>query len=357
MRGLDVAFDAAPTLGVQTGVGRYAHELASALEPLGVGVRRYAVALRGRGSDDVARWRIPARVVQWSWRRMGRPAITRLTGRVDVVHATNFVLPALDGTPGVVTVHDLSFLRSDTFPGGARLRKLVPWSVTRAACVIVPSAAVRGEVLEYTPLPDDAVRVVPEGVSPVFFGATRLSDRALAGLGVQPPFAVAVATIEPRKNLHRLLRAWEAASLDGWSLVLAGPRGWGKQLPRAPGVVPLGWVGDETLPGLLAAAEFFCYVSLYEGFGLPPLEAMAAGAPALVGRYSAAEEVLGEAALLVDPLDVDAIGDGLRRLADDERLRRRLAMSGKARAASYSWQRTGQMTLDVYRAALGRSGG
>jgi glycosyltransferase involved in cell wall biosynthesis len=351
-----VAFDAGPTLGVRTGVGRYANEVAAALDLLGVEVKRYAVALRGGSSEGLARWRVPARLAQWSWRRVHKPAIGRLTGDVDVVHGTNFVLPELGAVPGVVTVHDLSFLRDDTFPGGTRLRSLVPWSVQRAARVIVPSSAVRDEVVAAYEAPEEKVVVVPEGVSAAFFGATRLSDRALAGFGLRPPFAVAVATIEPRKNLHRLVQAWRAASLAGWTLVVAGPKGWGRKLPATPGVVLLGWVGDETLPGLLAAAEFFCYVSTYEGFGLPPLEAMAAGVPALVGRYSAADEVVGEAALLVDPVDVDAIGEGLTRLAGDERLRRRLAMSGKARAASYSWERAARSTIDVYRAAMGPVG-
>ncbi|HEX2050200.1 MAG TPA: glycosyltransferase family 1 protein [Actinomycetota bacterium] len=347
-----VAFDAGPTLDVQTGVGRYARELGDALEAIGVDVRRYAVALRGRAGPDIARVRVPARAAQWAWRRAGAPAVTRATGPVDVVHATNFVLPALGSTPGVVTVHDLSYLRPDAFPGAGRLRELVPWSLRRAARVLVPTEAVRAELAAHYGVPADRVDVTPEGVSPVFFGATPLSDVQLDGLGLRPPFAVAVGTLEPRKNLARLLRAWRAAALDGWTLALAGPRGWGGDLPETPGVVPIGWVGDATLPGLLAAAEVFCYVSLYEGFGLPPLEAMAAGTPVLAGRYSAAPEVLGDAAVLVDPLDEDAIAHDLAALAGDADRRRALARAGRARAVGYTWARTALTTLAAYRAAL-----
>jgi glycosyltransferase involved in cell wall biosynthesis len=165
---------------------------------------------------------------------------------------------------------------------------------------------------------------------------------------------LAAGTIQPRKNFHRLLEAWRlaAAELPGWTLVLAGPAGWGPELPETSGVRLIGWVGDETLPGLLAAADAFCYPSLYEGFGLPPLEAMAAGTPALVGRYSAAEEIIGDAALIVDPTDVPDIAAGLIRIAHNDALRTRLARQGKVHAAGFTWERTAAATLSAYRSVL-----
>ncbi|HEX2294701.1 MAG TPA: glycosyltransferase family 1 protein, partial [Actinomycetota bacterium] len=188
--------------------------------------------------------------------------------------------------------------------------------------------------------------------APVFFGAAALGEAALAELGIRPPYAVATGTIEPRKNLPTLLDAWRKAGLHGWTLVLAGPRGWGPDLPETPGVVPIGWVGDETLPGLLAGAELFCYPSLYEGFGLPPLEAMAAGTPAIVGRYSAAPEVLGDAVLLVDPHDSDGFVDALRTLAEDPGLRRSYAVAGRAHATGFTWEATAAATISAYRSIL-----
>jgi glycosyltransferase involved in cell wall biosynthesis len=352
---VSVALDAGPLLDPATGVGRYVRELGRSLEAIGVNVRRYAVSLRGRrAGSDIVRWRVPARWARAAWLRFDRPAITRLAGAADIVHATNFVLPPTGGAPGVVTVHDLSFLRDDTWPGGERLRALVPWSVRRAVRTIVPTDAIRTELLERYGTEEEHVVVTPEGVSSVFFGARPLADTALERMGVHRPFALAVGTIEPRKNLRRLLDAWGAArsELQGWTLVLAGVEGWGPRLPVTPGVVPIGWVGDETLPGLLAAADLFCYPSVYEGFGLPPLEAMAAGTPALVCRYSAAEEVVGDAALITSPTDVEEISAGLVRLAGDDALRRRLAMSGRARAARFTWERTAAATAAVYRSAL-----
>jgi glycosyltransferase involved in cell wall biosynthesis len=351
---ITVALDAGPLLDPQTGVGRYVRELGHSLEALGVDVSRYAVALSGRSDPAIRRWRRPARAMQELWMRFGHPVPRRLVGSAAVVHGTNFVLPPLGGAAGVVTVHDLSWLRDDTFPTGHRLRRLVPWSVGRAGAVAVPTACVSGEVASSMAVDPSRIVVTPEGVSPVFFGATPLADESLRGLGITRPYALAVGTIEPRKNLARLLQAWRGAAeaLQGWKLVLAGPRGWGPGLPRTPDVVPTGWISDATLPGLAAGAEFFCYPSLYEGFGLPPLEAMAAGTPALVGRYSAASEVLGDAAHLVDPCDVDDIAAGLARMASDSDHRRRLALAGRARAALFTWERTGLRTLEAYDLAL-----
>ncbi|MGH2748886.1 MAG: glycosyltransferase family 4 protein [Actinomycetota bacterium] len=346
-----VALDAGPLLDPPTGVGRYVRELAGALDALGIEVERYAVAFGGARPPGVRRWRAPARLTQWSWRRLGVPTIERLVGRVDVVHATNFVLPALAQTPGVLTVHDLSYLQDDAFPTSERLRDLVPWSLDRAARVLVPSHAIAAELIDRYPTAEDRVDVIHEGVSPIFFGATPLSQTVLGKMGIPGPFVVAAGTIAPRKNLPRLLDAWRQARgpLRDWRLVLAGPKGWGPELDQTEGVMPIGWVGDETLPGLLAAADVFCYPSLYEGFGLPPLEAMAAGTATLAGRYSAAEEVLADAAMLVDPTDGDAIAEALVTLATDEDLRARLGRAGRAHAARYTWENTGAATLKSYR--------
>ncbi|MQA99067.1 MAG: glycosyltransferase [Actinobacteria bacterium] len=348
-----VAFDAGPLLDPPTGVGRYARELGEALELSGVEVARYAVALGGRPPEGVARLRMPARLARWSWQRWEKPRVEKLTGPVDVFHATNFVLPPTDA-PGVVTVHDLSFFRDDVFPGGERLRVLVPWSIDRAARVFVPTASIADELSERLGFPRERTVVTPEGVSPVFFGATPLSDVTLGRMGIARPYAVAVGTIEPRKNLGNLLRAWTAArsDLEDWTLVLAGPKGWGPELPPTEAVRAIGWVGDETLPGLLAGADLFCYPSLYEGFGLPPLEAMASGTPTLVGRYAAAAEVLGDAALIVDARDVDAIAQGMVELATDGALRSRLRVKGRARATEFTWRATARMTIRGYSEAI-----
>lgn len=348
---LKVAYDAGPLLDRPTGVGRYTAELGRALEARGVQLERYAVALRGDVPDGVARMRLPARSARRMWMRFDRPRIDGLIGDAALVHGTNFVLPPNGrDLPGVVTIHDLSFLRDDVFPGGEALRDLVPWSIERARAVLTPTEAVATELCDRYGTTRDKLFVTPEGVAEVFFGASPLSDTALGKMGVPGPYAVAVGTIEPRKNLPRLLDAWSRAGLeaDGWRLILAGPRGWGPELPPTQGVILTGWIPEETLPGLLAGASFFVYPSLYEGFGLPPLEAMAAGTAVLAGGYSAAPEVLGDGALLVEPDDTEALAEGLIRLATDEALRRSLAMAGKARAAAFTWSAAAKATIAAY---------
>jgi glycosyltransferase involved in cell wall biosynthesis len=349
-----VALDAGPLLGTPTGVGRYVAELVHALSAREVAVERFAVSLTAPADPDVRRWRVPARAAQTLWMRRVSFVPKRLFAGCDIVHGTNFVLPPTDGRPGVVTVHDLSFLRKDVFPGGERLRRSVPWSLGRADVVIAPTQAIADEIVSTYGHDRERIEVVHEGVAPTFFGATPLSDSTLGGMGIPGPFVLAVGTLEPRKNLEALIAAWKEAAdaLAGWRLVLAGPAGWGEPLSEAAGVMRLGYVDDATLPGLMAAADIFCYPSHYEGFGLPPLEAMAAGTACIAGRYSAADEVLGDAAELVEPSDVAGLSHALAGLALDEARRRRLALEGRAQAARYTWDKTAQRTRDVYRKAL-----
>ena len=352
-----VAFDAGPGLGPPTGIGRYSSELADALRQRSVDLVPYAISWRAPGRAGVRRWRVPAAVMYSWWSHVPRPRLEALVGDVDVVHATNFMLPPPGRAAGVVTIHDMSFHRDDVGASIARLRKLVPVSVARAERIVAPTAAVAGEIEAAYPGAGAKISITHEGVAPHFFGATPLSGGALAGLGVAPPFVLAVGTRQPRKNLARLVQAWEQARSDlpGWSLVIAGPKGWGPDVVATPDVVVTGPVADETLPGLVAAAALFCYPSLYEGFGLPPLEAMAAGTPVVCGAYPAAAEVLGDAALLVAPTDVDAIAAGLIELGRDESARSTLARRGRACAARYTWAGCAAATLAAYEAASGEA--
>ena len=349
---LRVAIDHGPLLDPPTGVGRYTRELTRALAGAGVDLNPYAVALRG-ADEGVARWRLPARSMHASWLRFGRPSIDRLVGPVDIVHGTNFVLPITKAS-GVVTIHDLSFLRDDAFAGRERWSRLVPWSIDRARRVITITDAMKSEIVDHYGIDAGKIDVTYLGVSPVFFGAAPLSDATLAELGIARPFVLAAGTLEPRKNLSRLLDAWRGLGeqRQGWTLVLAGPRGWGPDLPETPNTVLTGWVGDETLPGLLAAADLFVFPSLYEGFGLPPLEAMATGTACLAGDYSAASELLGDAAAIVDARSTEAIRARMASLIADENERRTLALAGKARAARFTWEQTATATIASYEHAL-----
>jgi alpha-1,3-rhamnosyl/mannosyltransferase len=186
-------------------------------------------------------------------------------------------------------------------------------------------------------------------------------DAALAPLGlVYGAYVLFLGTLEPRKNIGRLLEAAMKAGADVGPLVLAGVDGWGNDelrpriadLARQGRVRPLGYVPETLRPTLLGGARAFIYPSLYEGFGLPPLEAMACGTPVVTSDVSSLPETVGDAALLIDPLDVDGLAGAIRRLWDDEALRRDLRARGLARAREFSWERTARLTLEAYAAAL-----
>jgi glycosyltransferase involved in cell wall biosynthesis len=348
-----VAYDCHSLLTSPTGVARYTRALGEALEAIGVELRRFAVGWNGSPPAGVRHLRLPNPIVHRAWRFAGLPKVRRLTGDVDVVHGTEFVLPPLGRTPGVVTIHDLSFLRDDSFKGARRLSTMVPWTLDRARRVIVPSRAVASELQAHygARVPVD---VVYEGVGGPFFDARPLDPDALRSLGLEVPFALVVGEVQPRKNLPRLLTAWTEArrALPGWTLAIAGPSGWGPSLPETEGARPLGWIPDEMLPGLMAAADLFVYPSLYEGFGLPPLEAMATGTAVVAGRYGPAEELLGDAARLVDQTRTAELAEAIVVLGKDEDARADLATRGRDRAQRFTWEKAALSTRVSYEAAL-----
>jgi len=270
--------------------------------------------------------------------------------------------------PAAVFVHDLAFrLRPGEVPWQQRayLGTILGRSLRGAAAVLVPSAATRRDLLDGYRIPglETKLTLVPEGLSP---------DAASPPLpaGIEPGFILAVGTIEPRKNYSRLLEAYRrlrresvAVMVNGRpgvpQLVIAGRPGWayGDTLDRIkaePGVRYLGHVDDGTLSALYASAAVLAFPSLYEGFGLPLLEAMAHGVPAVIGNAGALPELGDGAAILVDPLDVTSIAAGLERLLADASLRENLGAAGKRRAADFTWERAAAATREVLRRIASR---
>jgi glycosyltransferase involved in cell wall biosynthesis len=255
-----------------------------------------------------------------------------------------------DAPPVVVEIHDLAFrVRPDEVPWQQRayLGSLVPSALHRAVRVLVPSEATRRDLLAHYPLPglEERVRVVPEGWS---LGAV---EPGALPPGLRPGFLLAVGTIEPRKNYGRLLAAYRLLKAGGEAppLVVVGRPGWAygsvlAELRAEPGVHLLGHVDDATLRALYRAASVLAFPSLYEGFGLPLLEAMAEGLPAVAGAAGSLPELAGGAAVVVEPTDVEAIADGLRRALCDSELRARLSAAGRARAAEFTWERAARAT-------------
>jgi len=275
---------------------------------------------------------------------------------VDVVHATAVAVPPSCG-PLVVTIHDLAFLAEPdhaTRHGNRFFQRGTELARRHAHLVLVPSAATATECREagFDPA---RVRIVPWGVD-----ATRATpadvDAVRVRHGLDRPFVLFVGTVEPRKNLGAVLDAARTLRGRDIDLVLVGPDGWNEDLDgriralTAEGVRVrrLGFVPADDLPGLYAGCEAFCYPSLREGFGMPVLEAMAQGAPIVTSDGTATAEVAGDAALLVDPRDHEAVGAALARLLDDVDLAADLSRRGVARAATFTWDRTAALTAAAY---------
>ena len=314
-------------------------------------------------------WSIRTLYPAWDW--FGRPRLPSSLADHDVVHATNHaaVPPVRRDQRLVVTVHDLAFERyPDLFPRRwlSLYRRGLRAAIERADAIIVPSVSVRDDLVDRPGV--DGARIFVTPLAPwqrwVPAEIVEADREELADYGITPPYILAVGTIEPRKNLVRLVHAYRRLAEQGFphSLVLIGDDGWGADELRAelarggPGrVVRAGGLSATTLTTAYADADVVAYISLYEGFGLPVLEAMSAGAPVVTSNTSSLPEVAANAALLVDPEDVDAIADALERVLTDAPLAEDLRRRGRERAATFSWDATARATLDVYRYVTGAS--
>jgi glycosyltransferase involved in cell wall biosynthesis len=363
---LRLALDAAPLLGHPTGVGAFTGGLLTALAARAdVEVRAYALSGRGHGAlagvlpagvTPVAR-PMPARPLLALWRHADRPRLETWTGPVDVVHGTNFVVPPTRRAAAVVTVHDLTSIRFPQMctPTTLTYPALVARAIGRGAHVHVHTAAVADEVRAHFAVEAARVHVVAPGVPPV----------AEVDPGTHPgPYVLALGTIEPRKDHVTLLRAFDllADEQPDLHLRIAGSLGWGPEpfqqalaaTRHRDRVHVLGRVDDRERAALLRGAAVLAYPSVYEGFGLPPLEAMSVGVPVVATDIAAVREVVAGAAALVPPADAEALAGTLALTLTDSTERARLVGAGHVRAASFTWERTADGLLGVLRSAVGQ---
>jgi len=291
-----------------------------------------------------------------------------LPHRLDLLHSTDFIPPLRSPAPTVITVHDLAFLHWPHFvtKDSAAYYGQIDRAVSRAQHMIVPSESTRRDLIGMLGVPDDKISVIYEAAHPSFAPLPLEETRQTVTDKFRLPqsYIFAVGTIEPRKNLNGLLQAFrilkDRYNVSDVGLVIAGGKGWLydetletlETLNLKDSTHLLGRVSDEDLHKLYVGARCHIHVAYYEGFGLPPLEAMACGTPTIVSNVSSLPEVVNDAALLVDPRNWEEIAVALHRLLTDDDLHAELRRKGLQRARGFSWTKAARQTLDVYRTVV-----
>lgn len=358
--------------GTSTSVRRLARALAATGEVeltavLARGDLRHPRSVLGRDPAQelpervaVSTMPLPLPVLYDAWARSGRPLVARAAGPLDLVHVTVPLRVGVGDVPMVATVHDLFPLTrpAESTRRGERLMVAgLEWILRNARAVMVPSATV-ADACAQRGLAPAKITVVPWGTE-----IPSVGSRDVAAVrrrhGLAGSYVLFVGTVEPRKNLEGLIAAVARLDRPDLTLALVGPPGWGRGpddalAGLATPVARLGHVPDSDLAALYAGAAVVCYPSFEEGFGLPVLEAMAAGAPVVTSAGTATADVAGDAAVLVDPHDVQSIAAGLASVLDDEVLAERLRAAGRQRAAQHTWAAAADLTVEVYRSAVGR---
>ncbi len=372
---LRVAVDATPLLGVRTGVGMFCQGALAALgERSDVELAAFAVTWRRRhllgplvpAPVRVVQRPMPARPLHRLWSRFSVPPIEWFTGPAEVVHGTNFVVPPSRRAARVVTVHDLTTVRFPAMCDASTRRypALVRRAVAEGAWVHTPSQFVADEVVAEFGAPPDRVRAVHHGIPahglrrPGAPGPDGQRSPAVTLPDGTGRYILALGTVEPRKDLPGLVRAFDLLAPDhpDVALVLAGSSGWGDDAlaqavaasPWRARILRLGYVDDVDYAEVLGRAGVVAYPSVYEGFGFPPLEAMAAGVPVVATAVGAIPEVAGDGALLVPPGDADALAGALAGLLADESRRAETVRRGRARAALFTWESCGEGLASLY---------
>ena len=383
MPNMRIGIDYTAAVRQGAGIGRYTRQLVHALIDLdtqneyvllvaGAGVSHSAVQdLDSRGNVRGVILPVSDHTLAVLWHRLRLPLWVELaSGALDVFHSPDFTLPPVRKAKTVVTVHDLSFMRVPQCSEPSLrsyLLQVVPASVHRADMVLADSECTKSDLCELLDVDPARVEVIYAGVEQRF---RRVQDahllRAVRERYHLPSrFILGLGTLQPRKNFERLIEAYAHVRKklgDEISLVIAGGRGWMYQgifqrveeLGLQDMVCFPGYVADEDLPALYTLADLFVFPSLYEGFGLPPLEAMACETPVVTSNVSSLPEVVGDAALMVDPHDVRALAEAMQEFLSDRDLRIEMVRRGVVRAQRFSWSQAARKLLDVYRKMISK---
>jgi glycosyltransferase involved in cell wall biosynthesis len=368
-----IALDAIPLAAAKTGVGHYTDALAEGLARAYpdhqydlISPFEFDFDYNGDRPKNLNKQFIPVRSIFRKWWLLGLPSLLRIYN-VDVFHGTNYCVPVFAPCPTVVTIHDLSlFTQSHTHEVSnvKQGKRRMPIMARRARLIIAPSEWTRREIVEQLRVSPEKIRVIHEaareGMEPL---PPHLCQGVLDKYRIRRPYLLYVGTIEPRKNLLTLLRAYDEllrTTTRCPQLALCGGRGWlydevfklVEDLKLQDQVRFTGYVDDSDLPALYSAAEAFVYPSFYEGFGLPPLEAMACGAPVITSDVSSLPEVVGKAGLTHAPNNARALTEAMAKLLGDETAREHFRREGLKQAAKFSWERAARETQSVYEEVL-----
>jgi glycosyltransferase involved in cell wall biosynthesis len=367
-----IALDGMQLASPLTGVGHYTLELAKAMA-LAAPCDTFTLVsplpsqpIENQLPANLSQHTLQRRFLNRRWWSVGLPLYLKRES-FDLFHGTNYEIPLWSKLPSVVTIHYLSLLLHPE----AHERRLVrrarwrlPLMARRASKIITPTNSVKSEVCEKLAIIAERVVVTPEAPRSEFKRREDADVRAVRNrLGIKDDFLLFVGTLEPRKNLFRLLEAFERVSREtslSPQLVIAGGEGW--LMENLSSVIVqkgvqdrvrlTGYLKDDDLCALYSSCKTFIYPSLYEGFGLPPLEAMACGAPVITSGIPSITETVGDAARLVAPHDVNELSAAILELLSDEKVRRHFSEAGTERAKRFTWEKTARQTLEIYRGIL-----
>ncbi len=376
-----IGIDFRAALSHPCGIARYSRELARGLLSLNEDIElvlysatrygsvldRIPRAIREHPRSHLIERRLPAKALKALCYLPGFN-LKWITGPIALLHHTDLTYLPNEGTPEIVTVHDLAYEISPRFHEPdfrATVGERVRQAVERATLIIVPSESTRRDLLERHEVEAERIRVIPHGVDHVLRKLEETDHPDQDGVPrsvFEKPYLLHVGTIEPRKNLVRVLQAFEKIRREGIEtrLVIAGPKGWMTEAyERALNhcayrheVFEVGSVEESTLRKLYRSATAVVYPSLYEGYGLPVVEAMAQGVPVMTSDRSATQEIAGDDAVLCDPEDVDSMARGMAELVKNEALRDHLRKAGRRKTSLLTWQRTARQTYEAYREVL-----